>query len=134
MVRRLARRIADVQYIRLYQGSAGSAVPVRHRLVVLLRAVVPSVLELDAGILPERHEVSQEKPVRRLNVVLFVRGLLRVARSHGMPDKRQRHVPPAPVIAAAVPLFGTGAVALGREAVVEEEARVPLERRQVRAM
>src|SRR2546421_11434143 len=80
------------------------------------------------------YQVRQQEAVRRLNVVLLVRRLLLIARAHGMPDERQRHVTSAPIVTAAVPLFGTGAVALGREAVVEEEPRVALQRAESRAM
>jgi hypothetical protein len=51
-----------------------------------------------------------------------------------MPDKRKRHVLPAPVVPAAAPFLGAGALRLRREAVIEIESRIAFQRVQVRAM
>ena len=51
-----------------------------------------------------------------------------------MAGEREGHVPPAPVVAAAAPFLGAGALGLRRVAVVEVEARVALQRVQHRAV
>ncbi len=45
-----------------------------------------------------------------------------------MSRERQRHGLAAPIIAAAAPLFRTGALRLRRVTVVEEEPGIPFER------
>src|SRR6266852_8032024 len=94
------------------------------------RLVFAAVFEADDRVSPKRHEVGQQKSVRRFDLVLFISRFRLVARAHGMARKRQRHVLSPPIVAAAAPFLGAGAVSLRRETVVEEESRITLERVQ----
>ena len=87
-----------------------------------------AVFEADDGVAAERHQVGQEEPVGGLDLVLLVLGLLGAARADGMAGEGQGHVLAAPIIAAAAPFLGAGAVGLRRLAVVEEEPRVAFQR------
>src|SRR6266849_5075569 len=94
------------------------------------RLVFAAVFEADDGVSPERHEVGQQKSVRRFDLVLVISRFQLIARAHGMAGKRQRHVLSSPIIAAPAPFLGAGAVSLRREAVVEEEPWITLKRVQ----
>src|SRR6266571_1689640 len=94
------------------------------------RLVFSAVFEADDRVSPERHEVGQQKSVRRFDLVLVISRFRLAARAHRMARKRQRHVLSPPIIAAPAPLLGAGAVSLRREAVVEEEPRITLKRVQ----
>ena len=120
-----------MQPVREDEARARQSVPERHGAVVLDRLVRPPVLELDAGVLSERHEVGQEEPVGRLDLVLGVRGSGGAGSADGVPGKRERRrLASIPVVATAAPLLRARPLGLGRLAVVEEESRVPFERRE----
>src|SRR5271157_2741955 len=65
------------------------------------------------------------------SLVLLASGGPGIDRADRMACEGQRHVAPAPVVAAAAPLLRPGALSLRGEAVVEEEARVALQRGEV---
>src|SRR5215467_9198765 len=69
-----------------------------------------------------------------MDLVLFIFGLLQVARAHRMPRKRERHVQSSPIIAATAPFLGSGAVGLRGLTVVEEESGIAFERGELVAV
>ena len=128
MVLPFAGLVADLQLVGLDQRCGRKAVPVGHGLIVLRRFVHAAVFELDAGILAERHQVGEEEAIGGFDVVLGTHGVLGAFGARGMAGEGQRHVEAAPIVSAAAPFFGAGALGLRRPAVVEEEARIAFER------
>src|SRR5207253_2881914 len=98
------------------------------------RLVVAAVLQADAGVPAEGHEIGEQEAVGGLDLVLLVPDRLRAPRAAGMPDERERHVQPAPIVAAPAPLLCARTLYLGGLAVVEEEARIAFERAKVRVV
>ena len=133
-MRLLARDIAYFQFIRLDQRRGGGAIPVGHRLVMLGGFILSTVFEADHGVFSERHQVGQQESISRLNFVFFILRLFLVARAHRMAGERQRHVTSTPVIPAATPFLGAGAISLRRLAVIEEKTRVTFQRVEVGAI
>src|SRR5260370_39167414 len=133
-MRPLTRKVTDLQCVRLDQRSAGPGVPVRQCLIVLLRLVFAAVFEADDRVFAERHQVRQQETIRGVDFVLLALCRLQSRRAHWMAGERQGHVPTAPVITAAAPFLRARALGLRRKAVVEEEARVSLERSKFIAM
>src|SRR2546426_3077396 len=89
--------------------------------------VLAAVFEADEGVFSERHQVREQKAIGGFYLVQFVLGLLGAPRAGGVACKRQRHVLPAPVIAAAAPFLSARALGLRGVAIVEKEARVAFE-------
>ena len=125
-------RIADRQLVGLQQRRRRQAIPVGDRLVVLGGFVLAAVLEADQRVAAERHQVGKQEAVRRFDLVLGAQRRQRAACAGRMSRQRQRGIDAAPIVAAAAPLLGAGALRLRRLAVVEEEARVTLQRAQHR--
>ena len=53
------------------------------------RLVFAAVFEADDRVSPERHEVGQQKSVRRFDLVLVISRFQLIARAHRMARKRQ---------------------------------------------
>src|SRR5437867_703401 len=94
---------------------------------MLGRLVGSAVLELDAGVFPEGEKVGEEEAVGGFEFVVVAFRFFGRWRATGMTREGQGHVSSSPVIAAAAPFFGAGALGLGRLAVVEEETRIAFE-------
>src|SRR5690242_5576478 len=93
-----------------------------------------SVFQADFGVLAKRHEVGEEKAVSRLDFVFSAHSASGVTTAGRLAGERQRHIAAAPVIAAAAPFFRACALCLRRLAVVKEEARVPFQGTEIRAV
>src|ERR1700730_213366 len=103
---------------------SGEAIPVGDGFVVLGGFVGAAVLEGDAGVSAEGEEVGQEEAISGFDLVEVRFGVLGTFRADGVPGEREGHVEAAPVVSAAAPFFGAGALGLGGQGVVEVEARV----------
>src|SRR6185312_3632495 len=90
-----------------------------------------AMLQANNGILSERHQIRKQKTVAGFNLVLAIESRLRRSRADGMAHERQCHIEPAPIIAAAAPLFGPGALRLRRQAVIKKEPRIALQSSQI---
>ena len=85
-------------------------------------------------VLSKRHQVRQQKAIRRMNLVLVILGLRQLPRADRMTGKRQRHVLSAPIIPAAAPFLRPGALGLRRLAVVKEKSRIAFQRVKIIAV
>jgi hypothetical protein len=123
----LAGGVADFQFVGFDDGCAGEAVPVGDGFVVFVGVVFAAVFEGDAGVFSEGEEVGEEEAVGGVDFVEVVFGFFELAGADGVAGEGERHVSPAPVVTAAAPFLGAGAVGLGGHGVVEVEAGVAFE-------
>src|SRR5439155_1139822 len=123
-MRPLTGCIADFQFIGFDEGSCRRAVPVGDGLIVLGGLILAAVLELNASVISERHQVSEQKAIGRFNFVLIAFGLLFVSRAGWMSCKRQGHVEAAPIITPPTPFFRSGPLPLRSFAIIKEKTRI----------
>ncbi len=109
----------------------GAAVPIGHSSVVIGAVILAAMLEADAGVAAERHQVGEQKAIGRLDFVLGVLGRGRVRRADRMAGKRQGHGLATPIVAAAAPFLGPGSLCLWRLTVVEEETGITFQRAEL---
>jgi len=124
MMLALASLVAHDQFIGPNEAGRWQAVPVGNGLVVLRGFVDAAVLQLNARVLSEGHQIRQQKAISRFDFVLFAGGCLGVLRARGMARERESHILTTPVIPAAAPFFRAGALRLRCAAVIEEEPRI----------
>src|SRR4051812_42866661 len=101
---------------------------------MLFRVVRAPVLELDAGVFTEGHQVGQEKSISRFDFVFRRFRRSDILSASGMAGEWESHVDPAPVISTAAPFFRACSLALRSVAVIKEKSRIPFQRVQFRIM
>src|SRR2546429_8565738 len=119
-----ALRFSDLQLVGFDERRVMGAVPVSDGLIMLGGLVLPAMFEADERVFAEWHQIRQQKAVSGLDFIVVVFRFLRVASAGGVAGERERHVLAAPIIAAAAPFFGAGALGLRALAVIKEKSRV----------
>src|SRR6266404_9928964 len=133
-MRFLALRVADLQFVRLDQSRNVCPIPIGDRLVVLAGLIFTPMFKADDCPLAKGHQIRQQKPVCRFDLVVFVLRLAFTASAGRVAGKWQSHVASTPVISAPAPFLCPRSVSLRCSTVIKEKTRVALQRIQRGAM
>src|SRR5438876_12285280 len=115
--------ISHLQLIRLHERSAIHTVPIRDGLIVLGGLILSAVFQPDEGVFSKGHQIAEQEPVGRFDLVLLILCFFGVARAGRMAGKGPAHILAVPIISSAAPFLRAGALGLPSLVVIKESAR-----------